>query len=164
MEDGHSCPSPEAAQDKWRSVGAVEESNRTMDILVRRRLPLRSWQAEESRTRMSKVLRKHRLPWPSGLIPAAFGVILLRIAEHAVEAPSGKSSYHPRMMLVLLLYFYCIGVFSSRKIVARCETDVAFRVIVGDNIPDFRTITQGRPIAKRRGSEPTTASECFAIL
>ena len=115
-----------------------------MDILVRRGLPLRSWQAEESRTRMSKVLRKHRLPWPSGLIPAAFGVILLRIAEHAVEAPSGKSSYHPRMMLVLLLYFYCIGVFSSRKIVARCETDVAFRVIVGDNIPDFRTVSEYR--------------------
>ena len=54
----------------------------------------------------------------------------------------GKPPYHPRMMLVLLLYSYCIGVFSSRKIVARCETDVAFRVIVGDNIPDFRTISE----------------------
>jgi len=39
-----------------------------MDILVRSALPLRSWQAEESRTRMSKVQRKRRLPWPSGLI------------------------------------------------------------------------------------------------
>ena len=48
------------------------------------------------------------------------------------------------MMLVLLLYSYCIGVFSSRKIVARCETDVAFRVIVGENIPDFRTISEYR--------------------
>ena len=47
-------------------------------------------------------------------------------------------------MLVLLLYSYCIGVFSSRKIAARCETDVAFRVIVGDNIPDFRTISEYR--------------------
>ena len=56
----------------------------------------------------------------------------------------GKPPYHPRMMLVLLLYSYCIGVFSSRKIVARCETDVAFRVIVGDNIPDFRTISEYR--------------------
>ncbi len=33
---------------------------------------------------------------------------------------------------MLLLYSYCIGVFSSRKIAARCETDVAFRVIVGE--------------------------------
>ena len=47
-------------------------------------------------------------------------------------------------MLVLLLYSYCIGVFSSRKIVARCETDVAFRVIVGENIPDVRTISEYR--------------------
>ena len=51
---------------------------------------------------------------------------------------------HPRMMLVLLLDSYCIGVFTSRKIVARCETDVAFRIIVGDNIPDFRTISEYR--------------------
>jgi len=56
----------------------------------------------------------------------------------------GKPPYHPRMMLVLLLYSYCLGVFSSRKIVARCETDVAFRVIVGDDIPDFRTISEFR--------------------
>ena len=56
----------------------------------------------------------------------------------------GKPPYHPRMMLVLLLYSYCIGVFSSRRIAARCETDVAFRVIVGDTIPDFRTISEYR--------------------
>jgi hypothetical protein len=48
------------------------------------------------------------------------------------------------MMLVLLLYSYCLGVFSSRKIAARCETDVAFRAIVGDGIPDFRTISEFR--------------------
>lgn len=61
------------------------------------------------------------------------------IMEKYDSEKGGKPPYHPRMMLVLLLYSYCIGVFSSRKIVARCETDVAFRVIVGDNIPDFRT-------------------------
>ena len=59
------------------------------------------------------------------------------IMEKYDSEKGGKPPYHPRMMLVLLLYSYCIGVFSSRKIVARCETDVAFRVIVGDNIPDF---------------------------
>jgi transposase len=56
----------------------------------------------------------------------------------------GQPPYHPRMMLVLLLYSYCVGVFSSRKIAARCETDVAFRVIVGHHIPDFRTISEYR--------------------
>jgi len=44
------------------------------------------------------------------------------------------------MMLVLLLYSYGVGVFSSRKIAERCQTDVAFRVIVGEDLPDFRTI------------------------
>ncbi|MCL4204230.1 MAG: transposase [Pirellulaceae bacterium] len=47
----------------------------------------------------------------------------------------GQPPHHPRMMLVLLLYAYCVGVVSSRKITAGCETDVAFRVIVGDDIP-----------------------------
>jgi len=56
----------------------------------------------------------------------------------------GKPPFYPQMMLVLLLYSYCIGVFSSRKIGARCETDVSFRVIVGDHVPDFRTIRQLR--------------------
>lgn len=56
----------------------------------------------------------------------------------------GQPPLHPRMMLVLLLYSYCVGVFSSRKIMARCETDVAFRVIVGEGIPDFRRIAEFR--------------------
>src|SRR5882724_3916078 len=46
----------------------------------------------------------------------------------------GQPPFHPRMMLVLLLYAYSVGVFSSRKIVARCVTDVAFRVIVGEDL------------------------------
>jgi transposase len=50
----------------------------------------------------------------------------------------------PRMMLVLLLYSYSIGVFSSRKIRERCVTDAAFRVIVGEDIPDFRRIAEFR--------------------
>ena len=68
VADDRSCPS--------LMVFGVGESDRTMDILVRRALPPRSWQAEESRTRMSKVLRKRRVPWPSGLILAAFDAIL----------------------------------------------------------------------------------------
>lgn len=56
----------------------------------------------------------------------------------------GQPPFHPRMMLVLLLYAYSVGVFSSRKIMGRCETDVAFRVIVGEDIPDFRRIAEFR--------------------
>ena len=48
------------------------------------------------------------------------------------------------MMLVLLLYAYSAGVFSSRKIMQRSVTDAAFRVIVSKDIPDFRRIAEFR--------------------
>jgi transposase len=56
----------------------------------------------------------------------------------------GQPPFHPRMMLVLLLYAYSAGVFSSRKIMQRCATDAAFRIIVGEDIPDFRRIAEFR--------------------
>ena len=45
------------------------------------------------------------------------------------------------MMVCLLLYAYCVGVFSSRKIAQACERNLAFLAIVGDERPDFRTIS-----------------------
>jgi transposase len=56
----------------------------------------------------------------------------------------GQPPFHPRMMLVLLLYSYSVSVFSSRKIMQRCATDAAFRVVVGEDIPDFRRIAEFR--------------------
>ena len=47
-------------------------------------------------------------------------------------------------MLVLLLYAYRVGAFSSRKIMQRCTTDAAFRIIVGEDIPDFGRIAEFR--------------------
>lgn len=65
------------------------------------------------------------------------------VNDYASEQ-GGQPPYHPRMMLVLLLYAYSVGVFSSRKIMQRCETDAAFRVIVGEDIPNFRRIAEFR--------------------
>ena len=56
----------------------------------------------------------------------------------------GQPPYHPTMLVTLLLYGYATGTFSSRRLMARCETDVAFRVIVGQDIHDFRTISDFR--------------------
>ena len=56
----------------------------------------------------------------------------------------GPRAYHPRMLLTLLLYGYCRGVCSSRKIAAGCESDVAFRVLSGGQFPDFRTVSDFR--------------------
>jgi hypothetical protein len=48
------------------------------------------------------------------------------------------------MMVCLLLYCYATGTRSSRKIMRRCQVDVACRIIVGEDIPDFRTISDFR--------------------
>src|ERR1700740_2538264 len=50
------------------------------------------------------------------------------------------------MMTKLLLYGYCVGVFSSRRIQKRLVEDVAFRVLAAGNQPDFRTISDFRKL------------------
>ncbi len=49
-------------------------------------------------------------------------------------------------MVALLLYAYCRGIFSSRKIMQACHERLTFRVITGDDIPDFRTISDFRKL------------------
>ena len=56
----------------------------------------------------------------------------------------GYPPYNPRMMVALLIYAYCRGIFGSRKIMQACEERLTFRVIVGEDIPDFRTISDFR--------------------
>ncbi len=58
----------------------------------------------------------------------------------------GQPPYHPRLMVKLLLYGYCLGVRSSRKIAERLVEDVPFRVLAAGNQPDFRTISDFRKI------------------
>lgn len=58
----------------------------------------------------------------------------------------GFPPYHPRMMVTLLLYSYTQGVFSSRRVMKRCERDAAYRVLVHDDAPNFRTISDFRKL------------------
>jgi transposase len=58
----------------------------------------------------------------------------------------GYPPYHPHMMTKVLVYAYCIGVYSSRKIQRHLVEDVAFRVLAAGNQPDFRTISDFRKI------------------
>jgi len=69
---------------------------------------------------------------------------LAPIFAHYERELRGQPPFHPRMMVALLLYCYATGTRSSRKIMRRCHTDVACRIIVGDDIPDFRTISDFR--------------------
>ena len=65
--------------------------------------------------------------------------IMIRYQEE-----KGYPPYHPAMMVTVLLYAYCIGVPSSRKIEKRLCEDIAFRVLAANNTPDFRTISDFR--------------------
>jgi transposase len=56
----------------------------------------------------------------------------------------GQPPFDPTMLVCLLLYSYCVGVYSSRKIAQACERNLAFLAIVGDDRPDFRTISDFR--------------------
>jgi transposase len=58
----------------------------------------------------------------------------------------GQPPYDPLMMTKVLVYGYCVGVFSSRRIERRLEEDIAFRVLAADNHPNFRTISDFRKI------------------
>jgi transposase len=65
----------------------------------------------------------------------------------------GYPPYHPVMLTKVLVYAYCVGVFSSRRIQRRLVEDVAFRVLAAGNEPDFRTIAdfRKRHLAALRG-------------
>jgi transposase len=60
------------------------------------------------------------------------------------EEERGYPPYHPIMLTKVLVYAYCVGVFSSRKIQRRLVEDVGFRVLAAGNTPDFRTIADFR--------------------
>src|SRR6202453_3356816 len=57
---------------------------------------------------------------------------------------TGSASYHPRMLLSLLVYGYATGVFSSRKLERATWDSVAFRYIAGGEHPDHDTIATFR--------------------
>lgn len=93
-------------------------------------------------------------PSPRDWVPEGHLVLFLLDAVRVLDISSitahyerelrGYPPFHPRMMLTLLIYCYATGTYSSRRIMRRCEEDVACRVIVGEDVPDFRAISEFR--------------------
>jgi transposase len=65
------------------------------------------------------------------------------IAAQAKD-PRGEKGFDPRMLTLLLLYAYCTGVVSSRRIERACYEDLAFRVLTGNQQPDHTRISEFR--------------------
>ncbi len=110
---------------------------------------------------MSKRYRRWKIDEPM-LLPAAVGdfvakdhlarfVLNLVVEEFDLEeiervyrVERGQPPYDPAMMTALLLYGYCNGVYSSRRIAEASRERVDFISIVGLDVPDFRTISEFR--------------------
>jgi len=72
----------------------------------------------------------------------------LSAIEDSYQEERGFPPYHPSLMVKLLVYGYCTGVYSSRRMAEKLQDSVAFRFLAAGNEPDFRTISDFR---KRHG-------------
>lgn len=70
------------------------------------------------------------------------GELDLRVIHARLEEKDARGTrpFAPEMMVALLLYGCCVGVFSSRKLERATYEDVAFRVLAGGEQPHFTTI------------------------
>src|SRR5271166_1001413 len=110
---------------------------------------------------MSKTFRPWNIDQPL-LLPARVqdfvgeghlaGFVLALVLEHldlreisaSYAGERGQPPFDPAMMTALLLYGYCNGVYSSRRIAKACRERVDFMSLVGLDPPDFRTISEFR--------------------
>jgi transposase len=68
----------------------------------------------------------------------------LSAIEDTYVEERGYPPYHPCMMVKVLLYAYCTGTYSARRIAEKLRDSVAFRYLAAGNQPDFRTISDFR--------------------
>ncbi|MGH9778758.1 MAG: IS1182 family transposase [Candidatus Acidiferrales bacterium] len=68
----------------------------------------------------------------------------LSAIEDTYTEERGYPPYHPCMMVKVLLYSYCTGIYSSRRMAEKLVDSVAFRFLAAGNQPDFRTISDFR--------------------
>ena len=80
------------------------------------------------------------------LLDTVPGLDLSAFHQHYAGELRGQPPFDVTLMVTLLVYAYSVGVCSSRKIAAACERNLAFRAIVGDAPPDFRTVSDFRKI------------------
>jgi transposase len=70
----------------------------------------------------------------------------------------GVSSYHPKMMLKVLVYAYVQRVYSSRQIAKALRENIHYIWISGGNQPDFRTINRFRGVVMKEVIEEVFAA------
>jgi transposase len=81
--------------------------------------------------------------------------------RHRRRGGVGAAGYDPRMLLGLLIYAYCHGVRSSRQVERLCHTDIAFRVLCAQDVPDHATLARFR--AQHKGAFADLFSQVLMI-
>lgn len=95
---------------------------------------------------------------------------LVRVVNAAIEkmdmrpvyaqyAGGGTSSYHPKMLLKVLIYAYSQQIYSSRKIAKALRENIYFMWLSGNSHPDFHTINRFRGVVVKE-----TIGEIFAAV
>jgi transposase len=111
------------------------------------------------RTPAAPVFKPYTMAQPQLLPPSLDELIepdhLVRVVNTAIDqldlSPllaqykgGGTSSYHPQMLLKVLVYAYCCKIYSSRRIAAALRENIHFMWLSGGNRPDFRTLNDFR--------------------
>jgi transposase len=78
------------------------------------------------------------------VIETVAGLDLVRFRARHRLGGAGRAAYDPGMMVALLIYAYALGQRSSRQIERLCHTDVAFRIVCAQDVPDHVTIARFR--------------------
>ena len=122
-----------------------------------------------------KPYRRGQLLLPTDLdelIPAQH---LVRVVDRAIEKMDltpllrqykggGTSSYHPKMMLKVLVYAYTQRTYSSRQIAKALRENVHFMWLSGQSRPDFRTINRFRGTVMREGLEEVFGAVVLLLI
>jgi transposase len=101
----------------------------------------REWTPEQNTLLPASVLdwvpAGHMVHWIMRLVREELD---LRTILGQYQEARGYPPYHPVMMVALVLYSYCQGIYSSRRIAKACQQRVDFMALTGRQEPDFRTI------------------------
>ena len=92
------------------------------------------------------------------VVNAAIEKMDLRVVYEQYKG-GGTSSYHPKMLLKVLIYAYSQQIYSSRKIAKALRENIYFMWLSGNQHPDFHTINRFRGVVMR-----ATIGEIFAAV
>ncbi len=108
----------------------------------------------------SKVVFKDYAPKQNLLLPPGLDELIeehhpVRVVSEVVDRlelsgligkykPGGTSSYHPRMMLKVLIYGYLCNIYSSRKLESALKENIHFMWLSGMSRPDHNTLNRFR--------------------